>query len=92
MTFMMRQILALLLAAALAGPSLAGAEERSTPIRDQVPATTEPRPTDHASTKTGKERLGEKWTDNQRLNNCKVPAEKRGEKPRPGDCSHSPTS
>lgn len=36
--------------------------------------------------RTGKERLGEKWTDEQRLDNCKVPADKRGTKPRPEAC------
>jgi hypothetical protein len=36
--------------------------------------------------KTAKERLGEKASDNQRINNCKVPIEKRGSKPRPDKC------
>ena len=27
---------------------------------------------------TGKERLGPKWTDQQRIDNCKVPPDKRG--------------
>jgi hypothetical protein len=40
---------------------------------------------------TGKERLGEKWNDEQRLDNCNVPPEKRGPVPRPDDCS-TPTS
>lgn len=35
---------------------------------------------------TGKERLGEKWTDEQRVDNCKVPFDKRGSKPRPDTC------
>jgi hypothetical protein len=35
------------------------------------------------ATLTGKERLGEKWTDEQRLDNCNVPAGKRGTRPRP---------
>jgi hypothetical protein len=34
---------------------------------------------------TMKERLSEKWTDEQRVDNCKVPIDKRGPKPRP-DC------
>jgi hypothetical protein len=37
---------------------------------------------------TGKERLGEKWTDEQRVDNCKVPVDKRGPKPRPDTCAH----
>jgi len=36
---------------------------------------------------TGKERLGEKWTDEQRIDNCKVPVDKRGTKPRPDSCA-----
>lgn len=40
---------------------------------------------------TGKERLGEKWKDEQRIDNCKVPPEKRGTKPRPDSCAHAPT-
>ncbi len=36
--------------------------------------------------KTAKERLGKKYADNQRVNNCKVPIEKRGFKPRPDQC------
>jgi hypothetical protein len=35
---------------------------------------------------TGKERLGEKWKDKQRIDNCKVPFDKRGPKPRPNSC------
>ena len=37
-------------------------------------------------TRTGKERLGGKASDEQRVDNCKVPLELRGSKPRPGDC------
>jgi hypothetical protein len=39
---------------------------------------------------TGKERLGPKWKDEQRIDNCKVPADKRGTKPRPSTCPHVP--
>lgn len=35
---------------------------------------------------TGKERLGEKWTDEQRVDNCRVPVDKRGPRPRPDTC------
>ncbi len=38
---------------------------------------------------TGKERLGEKWQDEQRIDNCKVPIDKRGTKPRPDTCPPS---
>jgi hypothetical protein len=39
---------------------------------------------------TGKERLGPKWTDEQRIDNCKVPVDKRGPKPRPSACADTP--
>jgi hypothetical protein len=38
-------------------------------------------------TRTGKERLGDKASDEQRVDNCKVPLDLRGPKPRPDDCS-----
>jgi hypothetical protein len=38
------------------------------------------------STRTGKERLGRKSNDEQRIDNCKVPPDLRGPKPRPDDC------
>ena len=41
---------------------------------------------------TGKERLGPKWTDEQRIDNCKVPADKRGPRPRPSACADPPAS
>lgn len=40
--------------------------------------------------RTGKERLGEKWKDEQRTDNCKVPLDKQGPKPRPDGCSDQP--
>lgn len=43
------------------------------------------------STLTGKERLGPKWTDEQRIDNCHVPLDKRGTKHRP-NCPTSPSS
>jgi hypothetical protein len=39
---------------------------------------------------TGKERTGRKWMDEQRIDNCNVPIDKRGSKPRPSDCMNSP--
>jgi len=41
---------------------------------------------------TGKERLGPKWTDEQRIDNCNVPVDKRGNKPRPSVCTNAPPS
>jgi hypothetical protein len=43
-------------------------------------------------TRTGKERLGPKWTDEQRIDNCHVPVEKRGFKPRPSACPNDHSS
>jgi hypothetical protein len=40
---------------------------------------------------TGKERTGRKWMDEQRIDNCNVPIDKRGSKPRPANCLHSPS-
>jgi hypothetical protein len=41
---------------------------------------------------TGKERLGPKWSDEQRIDNCHVPIDKRGTKPRPSACPNAPSS
>ena len=41
---------------------------------------------DVQSTRTAKERLGGKPSDEQRVDNCKVPLDQRGSKPRPDDC------
>ena len=41
---------------------------------------------------TGKERLGPKWSDEQRIDNCKVPLDKRGPRPRPSACPNAPPS
>jgi hypothetical protein len=38
---------------------------------------------------TGKERLSGKWVDEQRVDNCKVPVDKRGMKPRPDTCPNT---
>jgi hypothetical protein len=40
---------------------------------------------------TGKERLGRKWMDEQPIDNCKVPADKQGGRPRSSECPHVPT-
>jgi hypothetical protein len=39
-----------------------------------------------SETKTLKERIGDKASDEQRVDNCKVPADRRGSKPRPDKC------
>jgi ribosomal protein L27 len=45
-------------------------------------------------TQTLKERLGDKASDEQRVDNCKVPVERRGTKVRPDGCERKadPTS
>jgi hypothetical protein len=40
---------------------------------------------------TGKERLGRKWMDEQRIDNCKIPFDKQGTKPRSSACPDVPT-
>jgi hypothetical protein len=47
-------------------------------------------PADAPSSLTGKERLGRKWNDEQRIDNCHVPIDKRGTRPRPSSCLHVP--
>jgi hypothetical protein len=62
----------------------AGAQNRA-PIA--APVSTQNAP----ATLTGKERLGRKWMDEQRIDNCNVPPDKRGSRPRPSGCPHIPT-
>ena len=50
-----------------------------------------PAPDPAKPTQTGKERLGRKWMDEQRIDNCNVPIDKRGTKPRPGVCPPAPS-
>jgi hypothetical protein len=50
-----------------------------------------PNPATLSGTQTGKERLGRKWMDEQRIDNCNVPIDKRGTKPRSSACRHVPT-
>jgi hypothetical protein len=41
--------------------------------------------------RTGKERMGRKWMDEQRIDNCNVPIDKRGSRPRSSTCPHIPS-
>jgi hypothetical protein len=41
-----------------------------------------------SAVKTGKERLGDKASDEQRVDNCKVPPEHWGKKARSAACTH----
>ena len=59
------------------------------PAAAQDPGQSGPGPA-RQQTLTGKERLGRKWNDEQRIDNCNVPVDKRGRKPRPSACPHVP--
>lgn len=57
-------------------------------------AADEPKPeaqVEQLAVKTGKERLGRKWSDEQRVDNCKVPEDQRGTKPRSDTCPSEAT-
>ena len=58
---------------------LAAAGERPREDSDTKPLPAGP-------TRTGKERLGGKASDEQRVDNCKVPLDRRGATPRPDTC------
>lgn len=82
MVFILRRALACLLAmglAAASAPAQTGKPDRATSAA-APPAQ---------KTLTGKERLGRKWTDEQRIDNCNVPIEKRGTKERPSTCTRA---
>jgi hypothetical protein len=80
----------LLVIAALAP---AGAQERKPPApAAAAPPRAEAAAPAKARALSGKERLSEKWTDEQRVDNCKVPPEKRGSTPRPDACPSAPTA
>jgi hypothetical protein len=60
----------------------------SASAQDKPPAPPNAAPSAEVpATRTGKERLGRKWTDEQRIDNCNVPVDKRGTKPRPDGCA-----
>jgi hypothetical protein len=64
------------------GLAWAGGGSGSEPSAEETRAT---------ATRTVKERLSSKATDEQRVDNCKVPPELRGPKPRP-DCARDPSA
>ena len=76
-----RSFMVSLLLGGLVSPTLAQDAKRGDSATAAAPAT-----------RTGKERLGPKWTDEQRIDNCKVPPDKRGTKPRPNICPDAPPS
>ncbi|HLZ04724.1 MAG TPA: hypothetical protein VKR55_21570 [Bradyrhizobium sp.] len=79
-----RKFLTISLSLALAGAASFAMAEDAKPAAGAAKAT--------SPKLTGKERLGRKWTDEQRIDNCKVPLDKRGSKPRPSACPDAPPS
>lgn len=71
---------------ALSSPLLAQGQPQVSGNHAAVPNAGSTAPASAPEVLTGKERLGEKWKDEQRLDNCNVPLDKRGPKPRPDTC------
>jgi hypothetical protein len=87
MRLLRRQSLVSLLAICLTLP--ASAQDRP-PVNELPTPDTTTLPLNAPAALTGKERLGSKWMDEQRIDNCRVPTDKRGFKPRPSTCPHVP--
>ena len=86
---MRRSSLALIVQAgimALAASAFAQDQAPAGNDRARTSGTATSSPARPAELLTAKERLSEKWTDEQRVDNCKVPIDKRGPKPRPDTC------
>src|SRR5262249_9008563 len=88
MQFLMKQALAMILMAAALAPVDVRAQTIGQANSGQAVGTATP--SNGAAGLTGKERLSEKWKDDQRIDNCKVPIDKRGTKARPDSCDHPP--
>ena len=88
MQFLTKQALAMTLMAAALAPVDVNAQLIGQADSDQAVSTITP--SNGAAGLTGKERLSEKWKDEQRIDNCKVPIDKRGTKARPDGCDHPP--
>jgi hypothetical protein len=89
MPFVSKQLIALTITVFMLAPIAVGAQTISpTDAAKNAGASTS---VNGAAQLTGKERLGEKWKDEQRIDNCKVSLDKRGTKPRPVSCAHVPT-
>jgi hypothetical protein len=88
MPFLPNQALAMTLVAAALAPVDVGAQMIGQTNSGLTVGTTAR--SSEAERLTGKERLGEKWKDDQRVDNCRVPLEKRGTKVRPDSCDRLP--
>ena len=88
MQFLTKQALAVTLTAAALAPVDVNAQMIGQANSGQAVGTVTP--SNGAAGLTGKERLSEKWKDEQRVDNCKVPIDKRGAKARPDSCEHPP--
>jgi len=88
MLFVTKSTIAMLIAGLVLSPAGAEAQSALAGAANQSAGTTTPG--NEPGQLTGKERLGEKWKDEQRIDNCKVPPDKRGIKPRPSSCAHAP--
>ena len=84
MQFLTKQALAMTLMAAALAPVDVNAQMIGQANSGQAVDTVTP--SNGAAGLTGKERLSEKWKDEQRIDNCKVPIDKRGAKARPDSC------
>jgi hypothetical protein len=87
MPFVAKRAIAIIVLGAALAPVAAGAQ--TFPQRGANEAAGAAAPANGAVKLTGKERLGEKWEDEQRIDNCKVPLDKRGTKLRPDSCAHT---
>ena len=85
----MRFLIGPLLAAVLA-IGLARTASAQSGLAEQPAPGTATLPSNASQVLTGKERLGGKWMDEQRIDNCKVPIDKRGTRPRSASCAHVP--
>jgi hypothetical protein len=80
------RFLKLLAAIAMLGPAMVSFAAAQTGPADSDRAMRGAVTSEAPETLTGKERLGRKWMDEQRIDNCKVPVSKRGSKPRVDTC------
>jgi hypothetical protein len=93
MSFTLRYAIALIVPILIVASSAAFPQEQPPTARDHAaaPSVATTLPSSSPGLRTAKERLGEKWMDEQRVDNCKVPLDKRGTTLRPDTCPSIPT-